>query len=340
MKKRRSIQKKFRSQKFDFYQYWNIRYTERHQDGLEEDYIVIIKAKSYSLAKSILIQKNSEDNPDSKLKSIQGSMFHKDYSHNGTILTPKLWSNIRSAAFPNIINILHKKLIPRAEGKWNRFSYPRDISHIGFKKGDQNWSRIHRKGKTLARELRQGKIWRGDKWVVWDKEDMLKTKNLIINAFITHDNNRSKSAKHLGIDRNVLYKIMGRIPGIDWKKEYPPPKPFINAKPVCKKLRSKIQKRIMAEKKARGEQFFTLTEEQKAKRLKNALATKSKQREASISKNIPLIKEALENSDNIRAEAAAYLNVKYSWLHKWMAKTNHIVNWSKDYPSPYTNIKK
>lgn len=340
MKKSRSIQKKFRSQKFNFHQYWNIRYTERGQDGLEKDYIVIIKAKSYDLAKSILIQKNMEDNPSSKLKSIQGSMFHKDYSHKGTTLTPKLWSNIRSAAFPNIINVLHKKLMPRAEGKWNRFSYPRNLSHIGFKKGNQNWSKIHRKGKTLAPELRQGKIWRGDKWVVWKKEDMLKTKNLIINAFIIHDNNRSKSAKYLGLDRNVLYKIMSRIPGIDWKKEYPPPKPFVNAKPVCRKLRSKIQKRVMAEKKARGEKCFTLTEEQKTKRLKNALAAKSDQREASISKNIPLIKDALQESENIRSKAADYLNVKYSWLRKWMEKTKHIVDWPKEYPSPYTNIKK
>ena len=170
MKKRRSIQKKFRNQKFHFYQYWNLRYTERDQDKSEKDYAVIIKAKSYDLAKSILIQKVSEDNPNITAKSIQGAMFHKDYTHNGMKLNPELWSNIREAAFPNIANTLHKQFIPRAEGKWSRFSYPRDLSHIGFKKGDQNWSRIHRKGKTLAPELRQGKIWKGDKWVVWNKE--------------------------------------------------------------------------------------------------------------------------------------------------------------------------
>jgi transcriptional regulator with GAF, ATPase, and Fis domain len=133
---------------------------------------------------------------------------------------------------------------------------------------------------------------------------------------------------------------MSRIPGIDWKKEYPPPKPFINAKPARRGLRSKIQKRVMLEKMSKGEKPFTLTDKQESKRIKNVVAFKSNQRKASISKNIPLIKEALEKNGNIRKEAATYLNVKYSWLHKWMSQTKHIVDWSKEYPSPHTNIKK
>ena len=118
----------------------------RSQHNSEEDYAVFIKAKSYELAKSILIQKIREDNPNIKVKSIQGAMFHKDYKHNGLKLTPARWLEIREASFPNIANVLHKQHLPRAEGKWNRFSYPRDLSKIGFKKGDDNWSRIHRKG--------------------------------------------------------------------------------------------------------------------------------------------------------------------------------------------------
>ncbi len=338
--KKQSIQKKFRNTTFGFHQYWNLHYTECESDGSEKDYAVFIKAKSYKLAKSILNQKITEDMPHVKIKSIQGAMFHKDYTHEGSNLSLEQWCQIREAAFPNIANVLYKKHLPRAEGKWNRFSYPRNLSHIGFKKGKENWSTINRKGKTLAPELRGGKIWRGDKWVVWDKEDMLKTKNLIINAFILHDNNRSKSAEHLGINRNSLYKIMRRIPNTDWNKEYPPPKPFSNARPVCKKLRSKIQKRIMAERKAKGiKAFGHLTKEQEEERLSKVIATKRAQLEKSISKNVPLIENALKNSNNIRRDAAKFLNVKSSWLHKWMVKTKHIINWQKDYPSPYCSSK-
>jgi len=338
--KRRSIQKKFRSQKFDTHQYWNLHYTEREPNGSEKDYAVFIKAKSYELAKSILIQKSGEDNPDIKIKAIQGAMFHKTYRDDNGRLTTERWAQIREASFPNIANVLYKKYLPRAEGKWNRFSYPRSLAHIGFKKGDQNWSRIHRKGKTLAPELREGKIWKGDKWVDWDKDDMLKTKNLIINALILNDGHRSNTAKHLGLDRNNLYKIMNRIPNIDWNKEYPPPKPFANAKPVCRELRSKIQKRVMAERMANGEvPFSKLTDEQRDRRRTNAMKAKSEQREAAIRKNVPIIRDALEKNNNIRAKAADYLNVKTSWLYKWMFKTKHVIDWSKEYPSPNSQAK-
>jgi hypothetical protein len=338
--KRKSIQKKFRGQKFNTHQYWNLHYTERQFDDTERDYVTFIKAKSYNLAKSILIQKIGEDNPDIKVKAIQGAMFHKTYRCDNGPLTPERWAQIREASFPNIANILYKKHLERAEGKWNRFSYPRNLSHIGFKKGDENWSRIHRKGKTLAPELRGGKIWRGDKWVNWDKDDMLKTKNLIINALILSDGHRSNAAKHLGLDRNSLHRIMSRISDIDWNKEYPPPKPFANAKPVCRKLRSKIQKKVMAERMANGERPFSkLTDDQRALRRKNAIKAKDKQRENSIRKNIPIIRDALEKNNNIRAKAADYLNVKSSWLYKWMIRTKHIINWSKEYPSPYSQVK-
>ena len=334
--KKQSIQKKFRNTTFGFHQYWNLHYTEYDSGGLEKDYAVFIKAKSYKLAKSILSQKITEDMAGVKIKSIQGAMFHKDYKYEGLRLNLEQWNQIREAAFPNIANVLYKNHLPRPKGKWNRFSYPRDLSHMGFKKGKENWSTINRKGKTLAPELREGKIWRGDKWVVWDKEDMLKTKNLIVNAFILHDNNRSKSAEYLGLSRGVLYKTMKMIQNTDWKKEYPPPKPFSNARPACKKLRSKIQKRIMAERKANGIGAFAhITKEQEAKRLKKLIATKHAQLQKSISKNIPLIKDALKNSNNIRRDAAKFLNVKNSWLQKWMIKTKHIIDWSKDYPSPY-----
>ena len=157
---------------------------------------------------------------------------------------------------------------------------------------------------------------------------------------ILSDGHRSNAAKHLGLDRNSLHRIMSRISDIDWNKEYPPPKPFANAKPVCRKLRSKIQKKVMAERMANGEvPFSKLTDEQRDRRRTNAIKAKSEQREAAIRKNIPIIRDALEKNNNIRAKAANYLNVKPSWLYKWMIKTKHVINWSKDHPSPYSQAK-
>ena len=76
------FKKKFRSQVFDFDQYWNIHYTEVSFNGQENDYKVFIKAKSLDFAKEILLKRIREDDEQASIKSVQGYMFHGNYKYD------------------------------------------------------------------------------------------------------------------------------------------------------------------------------------------------------------------------------------------------------------------
>ena len=174
----RGVQYKFRRQKFDFDQYWNINYTERYKDGSEKDFKTFIRANSYESAKKVLISRIQEEDPDIKVKAIQGFMFHGNYKiHKNRRLTFENWEQIKKASFPNYNNTLFKKEIARKEGYSNRFNKT-DMDHIrsiGFKSGADNWSHQNRKGIYLPIEERKGMIYKG-KWVKWDEDEMQKTK--------------------------------------------------------------------------------------------------------------------------------------------------------------------
>lgn len=223
MKRCKNIQAKFRKENFCTDQYWNINYTEQYAKGDESDFKTFIKARSYESAKHILKKRLAEDDSTIKIKAVQGFMFHKDYKNSKNLkIRSKEWDQIRSASFPNQNNVLYKLEIERAEHKTNRFNKT-DYTHlksIGFKKGAQNWSHIHRKGKSLPLKDRDGMIYVG-KWISWDKDIMNTTRQRLINALIYTDGNRSKGAKHLGISRTQLYNLMAKFPQIDWAKEYP-----------------------------------------------------------------------------------------------------------------------
>ena len=340
-RKPRGLQAKFRRETFSTHQYWNITYTERYSHGEEKDFRIFIRAKSYKSAKQILLLRLQEDDPKIKLKAVMGFMFHKDYkSDNGKRLGLKEWQQIRDAAFPNVSNTLFKLFLPRPEWKSNRFNAT-DVEHlktIGFKTGDENWSKIHRKGKTLPIHEREGKIWVGHEWVEWDKGDMERTKNRIISALILHNNVRKKAAKELGIDRNPLYRIMSRVKGIDWSKEYPCEK---NKPPrVPREQRSATQKRVMKERMAQGHVPFShLTEEQKQKKYEAMCAAFKNKREKFTNEFVPKAKEALSLNNNSRKLAADHLGMKRPLFSKWLNKTKHIVNWSKEYPNSYIKNK-
>lgn len=338
-RKKLNIQTKARRQHFNFHQYWNISYTERYIDGTEKDFKTFIRAKSYALAKDVLTRRLKEDDPDIKLKAVQGFMFHNNYkSDTGKTLGIEEWEQIKNSAFPNSSNTIFKFNVPRPDWKSNRFNST-DHEHlktIGFKKGKDNWSTIHRKGKSLAYELREGKVWVGYEWRDWDKHEMEDVKKRVISALILHNNNRSKAAKELGMNRNSLYKLMSRIVGVDWNEEYPivrlpPPR-------VSKEQRSATQKRVMAEKMKTGYiPFSNLTEEQKIKKSKNLKATWEKRRIKKLNEFIPLAKKALANCNNSRSKAANMIGIKKGLFSKMMAQTKHLVNWSKDFPNNYLN---
>lgn len=349
-----NLQKEFRKKLFQFHQFWNVTYIEYYKDGTHKTFFTIIKAKSCSLAKKIVSQKIAEDEPFTKVKFLQVNMFHKNFrsKHFGTMNTKK-WENIRNAAFPNIANTLYKKHADHLDGLQEvrrknlelQNSKRGPDNQIGFKKGKENWSHINRSKEALPKEERSGKIWNGGAWVDWDFQDMESTKNSIINALILNNNVRMKAADYLGINRQTLSKKMQRISDIDWNEEYPPPKPFENVNrtvsPEKRIILSERMKKNMAERKLRGiKPFDHLSEEQLNAARKKAQATAAKRRQKNIIKNIPIIKKALRDNNNIRNRAASSLKKSYKWLTYWMDSSSHIIDWEKQYPSPSPNAKK
>lgn len=340
--KKKSLQPQFRKKVFDYNQYWQLSFTEKYEDGSELDFKTIIKAKSYYLAKKILKERVNEDDSKTKVKAIQGFMFHSGYkSQYGRKLTLERWNHIRNASFPNISNTLFKYPVPRPEWKSNRFNATNHehLKTIGFKSGDENWSRIHRKGKFLAPHLKAGKIWTGGSWISWDKADMERIKNNIIAALIKHDNNRSKAAEEMGIHRNQMYKLMNRITGVNWQLEFPvtrkaPP-------PIPTKQRSEIQKKVMRKKMEQGfVPFSNLTEEDEAKRFKNMKASFKKAKESRFTKFVDQAKKALSQCNNSRKDAAKLLGISVNALSKSMTKTKHLIDWQSEFPSKYSRNQK
>jgi transcriptional regulator with GAF, ATPase, and Fis domain len=342
MKRRKNIQAQFRKEIFKTDQYWNLNYTERYRTGIEADFKAFIKARSYDAAKEILRKRIAEDDPTTKIKAVQGFMFHKNYKNaNNLKIGLKEWEQIRSASFPNENNVLYKLEIERAEGKTNRFNKT-DFEHIktiGFKKGEENWSRIHNKGKTLPLKDREGMVYRG-KWVKWDKNLMKATRQQIIDALIHTEGNRLKAAAYLGVSRNKFYNLMSKFPQIDWNKEYPTPKPFSTAKKASFELRSKVQKEVMRKQIAKGFKPFPLSKEDDKKRRDKINATKKAQTEKRFKDLIPKIKKALRENKNIRKAAAKSLGIKSSYLSKLMHQTKGRVNWSKEFPCRNLPFKK
>lgn len=339
-RKRKTSQYKFRRQTFPFHQYWLMYFTEKYIDGVEKDFASFIKAKSYNTAKTILKLKCREDNKEVKLKGVSGFMLHKDYTNTVTQkkLTIEDWSNVKKSAFPNLNNFLFKKFNPRPEGYTNRFNKctSEDVKNKGFKKGDDNWSRKNRKGVSKKISERKGLVWNGGAWVKWDKEEMKKVKNQIVEALIIYKHSRSKAAKHLEMGRGTLYKLMSRCADKSWwDKRFP----IVKSLPprVPREQRYATQKRVMAERRAKGIKPFGKLEDVEEKRLANLRASKAKERDEYRKSLIPKIEKALSENNNVRTLAAQSLNVKYGTLKAWMKRTSCWVNWSEKYPSRYNN---
>ena len=313
-RKNKGAQYKFRRKVFDFDQYWNINYTEKYKDGSERDFKTFIRAKSYDLAKEILIEKLKDEDPSIKVKAVQGFMFHGNYKiHKNRRLTFENWEQIKKASFPNYNNILFKKEITRKEGYTNRFNKT-DISHIlsiGFKKGKDNWSHQNRKGIYLPIEERKGMIYKG-KWVKWDEKEMEKTKKQIIDGLELHKNNKLQTAKYLKISRNALYSMMSRIEPMDWwNKNYP----YVRLAPprIPTEVRSRLQKDAMQKRMEAGEiPFGNLTEDQKKRKVENIKKAKARKRDIFYKDIIPKIKNALPKFNNSRKKTAEHLNLKQS----------------------------
>jgi len=338
-----NCQKSFRKKIFSFTQYWLMYYTEKYSDNSEKDFVTFVKAKSYALAKSILVGKSLENDQSVKVKAVLGYMLHKKYKNTKTnrVLSISDWENIRNSSFPNINNFLFKKELLRKKGFTNRFNKAKakDCKNIGFKKGCENWSHKNRKGIYKKLHERKGLAWTGGEWVKWDKQEMRKTKNEIINALVLNNNSRKKASEYLNIGRSSLYKLMARCETRDWwNSEYPMEKPVPPR--VSREQRSITQKKVMARRAQKSSIFFDKSEQAEEKRIRNLKAAKSKQKNAYRESLIPKIKKALIENNNIRTLAAKSLNVKYGTFKAWIDRTKFLVDWSKEYPSSYNNNSK
>tara|TARA_R110000824_G_scaffold145204_1_gene313434 strand:+ start:80 stop:1144 length:1065 start_codon:yes stop_codon:yes gene_type:complete len=348
-RKKKNIQQKFRQEQFKHDQFWNISYTEKYSDSFEKDFKTVIKAKSYSGAKDILLLKLEEDDPSVEAKAIQGFMFHKTYR----IFHPcykqlgvKEWEHIHNCAFPNENNVLFKMEMPRPEWKTNRFngSGKNNLSHIkkfGFKKGEDNWAVINVKGKILDADERADKIYKG-KWVEWKEEDRNQKKNEVIDALNKADNVRKRASELLGINRNTLYYLFKKFPEVDWAEEYPAPPPS-RPTPSKEELSRRSQKGWATMKK-RGVVPFggsSNTPESIKKSIASRKKTMDDRRNKKLLNLEPKIRKALSANKNSRKLAAKYLNIKESYLAKCMYEIKKFmgINWSKEYPNRNINIK-
>ena len=118
-KKSSNAQYEFRRANFSFYQYWIFYYTECYKDETEKDFVTFIKAKSYELAKNILVSKVKEDLPGTKIKSTQGYMLHKDYKNgrSNRHFSIKDWENVKASSFPNLSAWLFEETICSSLGR-------------------------------------------------------------------------------------------------------------------------------------------------------------------------------------------------------------------------------
>ena len=108
------LQSWFRKKRWSYDQYYKIYFTLFKNLSYEENYVCVIKSRSYEFSKNLLISKIKEDMPDFKVKNIRGYMFHKDYMfersrvQSENKISIKDWEDIRNCAFPNQNDFLFK----------------------------------------------------------------------------------------------------------------------------------------------------------------------------------------------------------------------------------------
>jgi len=344
MRKKKHKQKYYREKLHRFDQYWSLSFTESYSKGTEKDFRTIIKAKSYAIAKKILLIKSEEDNPDVEIKAIQGNMFHKKYKIGSKTLGIKEWGEIQAACFPNENNHLFKLSLPRPSWKTNRFNgsgknNKDHIKKIGFKKGKENWAYLNKRGK-LSPEETTHKLYKG-KWIDWDPSEREEKKQEIINALNQAGNVRVDAARILNINRNSLYKLLKKFPEIDFKKEYPAPK--ISFPIFSKKEYKEMGKKAWETMKKNGTVPFngkSFTPEANAKRGASNKERARKVRIEKFKKLVPQIREALSVSGNCRVSASEYLGIPDKTFRKYLhqIKKEMGINWSKEYPTKYCKV--
>jgi hypothetical protein len=234
-RKKKLIQSKVKNVKFQFDQYWSIKYTEVDQNSKQSDYKVIIKARSGDLARSILKAKCKETSPHCKIKGISINMLHSNSVVNGLKLNLKDWECVKSSSFPNCVNVLFRFNSERTE---------RHKKHL--KKLGQNCLKDHVKysGQDLTQEQKNHMKWDG-KWKPWPNLEREAFKERMFIGLKLNNNCRFKAAKYISVSQRHFQKLLKKFPEVDWSKEFPVQRykfsPEDNLKRVQKLRESKLK---------------------------------------------------------------------------------------------------
>ena len=232
MRKKRSIQKRLRKEKFSHNQYWVLHYTECYKDKSERDFKVFLKARSAKLALEILDLKLLKNPYFVKRKSSHIYIVHKNYNR-GVIGRDgiKFWNAVRTTAFPNEFNKLFKIEKKRIKGQVGRsnWSKPRNYKKSKeeirqlvkegrkyTKEKNQNWYiAVSKYGKSKANHL--GRVNYND------SKNAKKELEAISKAMKEAGGNVSHASDLLGISHRTLSVRLGFFKDINWKKKYPNP---------------------------------------------------------------------------------------------------------------------
>tara|TARA_R110002153_G_scaffold5754_7_gene26643 strand:+ start:4876 stop:5730 length:855 start_codon:yes stop_codon:yes gene_type:complete len=210
-RKKKLIQSKVKNVKFQFDQYWSIKYIEVDPNSKQSDYKVIIKARSSDLARSILKIKCKETNPHCKIKGVSINMLHSNSTINGLRLTLKDWECVKESSFPNSVNVLFRFNSERSE---------RHKKHL--KNLRQNHPKVSVKysGQNLSQKQKNHMKWDG-KWKPWPKVEREALKEKIFIGLKLNNNCRLKAAKYVSVSQRYFQKLLKKFPEVDWAKEFP-----------------------------------------------------------------------------------------------------------------------
>ena len=211
MPKKKLIQSKLKDVKFQFDQYWSIKYTEVIPGNPEEDYKVIIKARSSELSRKILKFKLKDANRHCKIKGVSINMLHSKCVVNGLRLTLKDWECAKDCSFPNPVDVLFKFSCPRSE---------RQQKHLIKLRDTKPESNVVKLEQNFSEDEKKLMIWDG-KWKPWPMAEREAFKERIFIGLRLNNNCRKKAAEYISVSQRHFQKLLKKFPEVNWAKEFP-----------------------------------------------------------------------------------------------------------------------
>ena len=205
------IQSKVKNVKFQFDQYWSIKYTEVDPNSKESDYKVIIKARSYDLAKSILKIKSKKASPHCKIKGVIVNMLHTNSVVNSLKLTLKDWECIKASSFPNSVDVLFRFKSERSE------KHKKQIKKL---RGQPSINHLSGFSQNLTQKQKNHMKWDG-KWKPWPKLEREAFKERMFIGLKLNNNCRLKAAKYMSVSQRHFQTLLKKFPEVDWAKKFP-----------------------------------------------------------------------------------------------------------------------